>query len=67
MLNAAGLLINSLDRLLVVWTPLIYFRKGAQITMYLLGMAYVIAFLPNVLAIVTTTLEKSRYIGHLCL
>lgn len=67
MLNAAGLLINSLDRLVVVWKPLFYFRNGAQITILLLGMGYIIAFAPSMGSIAATLLEPSRKINHLCL
>lgn len=67
MLNAAGLLINSLDRLLVVWKPLFYFRFGTRIVVVLLAVGYIIALLPNVIAIIITLLEPNRNVHHFCL
>lgn len=67
MMDAAGLLINSLDRLVVAWAPLFYFRKGAQIAILLLTVAYVTGIVPNVVAVVTTLLEPERQVDPLCL
>ncbi|KAK6104712.1 7 transmembrane receptor (rhodopsin family) protein [Brugia pahangi] len=66
LLNAFGLLANSIDRLLVVAYPIYYFRSIRKLNTILLIGLYIISFSIALLSIIITQLSPDKMTGSNC-
>lgn len=66
LLNAAGLLVHSTDRLLAITAPIYYYHNCLKIENCLLCCLYAMAVVPMLTAIIFTVLQPSRNITIYC-
>uniref|UniRef100_A0AAF5PZ10 G-protein coupled receptors family 1 profile domain-containing protein n=1 Tax=Wuchereria bancrofti TaxID=6293 RepID=A0AAF5PZ10_WUCBA len=66
LLNAFGLLANSIDRLLVVTFPIYYFRSIRKLNTILLIGLYIISFAIALFSIIITQLSPDKMTGSNC-
>lgn len=67
LLNGAGLLLSSIDRLIVVTAPLFYFRHTTTIMLILVSTMYTVSTIPMLLAVTITAIEPPRNVSRFCL
>ncbi|VDN44468.1 unnamed protein product [Gongylonema pulchrum] len=66
LLNAAGLLIHSIDRMLAITVPVYYYNNSFKIMKRLLYLLYAIAVTPTLTMCGYTLTQPSRNISIQC-
>lgn len=67
MLNGFGLLVNSIDRLLVITFPILYYHHNKKIVTILLILLYSVVLLAMAIFIVIELLLPRRLVSPDCL
>ncbi|EFO15433.1 hypothetical protein LOAG_13077 [Loa loa] len=65
-LNGLGLLAYSLDRLLVIRFPIMYFKNMKKVVIILVIMIYIIPFITMIISIALELLLPPRYVPPIC-